>query len=166
MYEQHHESLLKDHTGSMLNPDDILTDDDDDFQEAQINVYNNMFIHEHPELYYESIVEPCEEEMPDEKEQEMAFVLPTNSRACRHRYISEYKQNKLCCATDIDRDLIAQCSISRCWANCKLDAELYTTAEGDGARTDVEVYICLYGVHPSIVERIGKCPIYGAERRC
>lgn len=35
------------------------------------------------------------------------------------------------------------------------DAILYKVG-GDDVRTDVEVYICLYRLHPSDIEKIGK----------
>lgn len=116
MYEQYHESSLKDLTKPMVNTNNTPSSsgDDDNFQEHE-----------------------------DE------------SRACRHQFISEYKQNKLYCATYTDKEFIAKCQTVSYEGDCKFDAKLYTVGDGD-ARTDVEVYICLYGLHPSIVEKIGK----------
>ncbi|EYE95011.1 uncharacterized protein EURHEDRAFT_378006 [Aspergillus ruber CBS 135680] len=41
--------------------------------------------------------------------------------------------------------------------DCKLDAKLYTV--GDGIRADVDVYLCLCGLHPSIIGKIDYEPI-------
>ena len=80
--------------------------------------------------------------------------LEDESRVCRHRFISEYKQSKFYCATNTDKELIAEFQTVSYEGDCQLDAKLYTV--GDGIRADVDVYLCLCGLHPSIIGKIGK----------
>lgn len=74
--------------------------------------------------------------------------------SCRNQFISTYKIKKLRRTTAVDQALSAQSSHTDS-ADCKLDAALYTQPRL-GPRSDVEVYISLYGLEPRVVERIGK----------
>ena len=72
----------------------------------------------------------------------------------RNQFISTYKTKKLKRTTAVDQALTAQSSHTES-ADCKLDAALYTQSRL-GPRSDVEVYISLYGLEPRVVERIGE----------
>lgn len=78
-----------------------------------------------------------------------------SSLACRNRFISTYKIKKLGRPTAVDRALATQ-SHATDWADCKLDAALYTRKPRLHSRTDVEVYISLYGLTPHVVQKISK----------
>ena len=78
----------------------------------------------------------------------------TNTFHRRNQFISTYKTKKLKRTTAVDQALTAQSSHTDS-ADCKLDAALYTQPRL-GPRSDVEVYISLYGLEPRVVERIGK----------
>jgi len=74
-------------------------------------------------------------------------VSSTTLKNLRNRFISTYKRDKLATAEDYDFKFIASGNRFAHSGNCKRDAELYTA----GGRTDIDVYILLYGLHPGIV---------------
>ena len=72
----------------------------------------------------------------------------------RNQFISTYKMKKLQRTTTVDHAWSVQSSHTD-WADCKLDAALYTQPRL-GPRSDVAVYISLYGLEPRVVERMSK----------
>lgn len=142
------ETLLSNASELMFDPNEVVVDDEN-LQDAQIVTPDSVYM-PIPNLEA-SFMQPYEEE-PEQGGED--WILARTSRPCRHRYISEYKEKKLGCATDADRQHISECKTVRDWADCKLDAELYD--RGEDMRMDEKSYICLYGLHPSVVNKISK----------
>lgn len=142
------ETLLSNASEFMFDPNEVVVDDET-LQDAQIVTLDSVYM---PIPNIEaSFMQPYEEE-PEQGGED--WILVKTSRPCCHRYISEYKDKRLGCATDADRQHMSKCKTVRDWADCKLDAELYN--QGEDIRTDEKTYICLYGLHPSVVNKIGK----------
>lgn len=142
------ETLPSNASELMFDPNEVVVDDEN-LQDAQIVTPDSVYM-PIPNLEA-SFMQPYEEE-PEQGGED--WILARTSRPCRHRYISEYKEKKLGCVTDADRQHIAECKTVRDWADCKLDAELYD--RGEDMRMDEKTYICLYGLHPSIFNKISK----------
>jgi hypothetical protein len=62
----------------------------------------------------------------------------------RHRFISTLKRRH----SDEGEDLIARRNLAAHYGDCKVDNVLYDPPNG---RTDYDVFISLYGLHPAIL---------------
>ena len=147
------ESLLSNTSELMFDPNEVV-EDDEFLQDAQIVTADSVYM---PVVNLEaSFMQPYDEEKLKQelaqKEEELMRAMRT--RPYRQRFLSEYKQKKLNRGTDADRKLIALCETACTIADCKLDADMNAT--GEDMRTDEHAYICLYGLHPSVVNGIGE----------
>lgn len=150
---EHQESLLSDASELMFDPNEVL-EDDEFLQDAQIVTADTVYM---PVVNLgASFMQPYDEgklkQELAQKEEELMCAMKT--RPYRQRFLAEYKQKKLGRATDADRKLIALCEVACTIPDCKLDTDLYAT--GEDTRTDEKAYICLYGLHLSVVNGIGE----------
>ena len=85
------------------------------------------------------------------------------NRQSRSYFIAKYKRHKLCNATAEDRKLAENPPPSSLpyatggLGECKLDSWLYFDHGFEPTRKDFNAYKSLYGLHPAILDFIGKC---------
>lgn len=70
----------------------------------------------------------------------------------RSRFIPRAKKDKLGTADSLDFEIIASVNRDVHGGNAKFDAVLYS----DGIRKGDEAYTAIYGLHPEVINNIGK----------